>query len=112
VSEEDPSLDDALKEVIEKDRTSLSGSFCRGCGYCLPCTVGIQINMAARMQLLLNRSVWQSFVTPEWRKKMDLINDCVNCGLCSSRCPYELDTPALLKANLKAYNEFCKSLAE
>jgi ferredoxin len=33
------------------------------------------------------------------------IEDCVNCGLCSSRCPYELDTPALLRRNLEDYKE-------
>ena len=38
-----------------------------------------------------------------WQKKMNQIEDCVQCGLCSSRCPYELDTPALLRRNLADY---------
>ena len=33
------------------------------------------------------------------------IEQCVECGLCRSRCPYELDIPALLKKNLADYKE-------
>lgn len=33
------------------------------------------------------------------------IKDCLHCGQCSSKCPYGLDTPALLERNLKDYEE-------
>lgn len=38
-----------LQAVIEKDRKELAGNFCRGCGYCMPCREGIQINTIARL---------------------------------------------------------------
>ena len=72
----------------------------------MPCTVGIEIRNCARMNMLLRRSPWQPYMSDEWRAKMNMINDCVDCGLCSSRCPYGLDTPNLLKYMLKDYNEF------
>ena len=56
---EDPQLDDALRAVIEKDRAELAGSFCRGCGYCMPCPAGIEIRNCARMDMLLRRSPWR-----------------------------------------------------
>ncbi|GHV47468.1 aldo/keto reductase [Synergistales bacterium] len=101
-----PLFDDAMRQRVERDRAELSGSFCRGCGYCGPCTKGIEINNCARMPLLLRRAVWQDFVTPEWQTKMALIDECVDCGVCKSRCPYTLDCPSLLRAALKDYREF------
>lgn len=106
LSEEDPKLDDELRAVIKADRAELSGSFCRSCGYCMPCTVGIEIRNCARMNMLLRRSPWQQYMTEEWRAKMNKISECVDCGKCSIRCPYQLDTPKLLKYMLKDYNEF------
>ena len=109
VAEEDPQMDDELAAFIESERKQLAGSFCRSCGYCMPCTVGIEIRNCARMDMLLRRSPWQQYMTDEWYAKMQQINDCVGCGLCSSRCPYGLDTPKLLKYMLKDYNEFYES---
>lgn len=106
LAEEDPGMDDALRAAIDADRRELSGSFCRSCGYCMPCTVGIDIRQCARMNMLLRRSPWQQYMTDEWREKMNRINECIECGKCSVRCPYQLDTPKLLKYMLKDYNEF------
>ena len=38
LSRRDPALTPELEAVIEKDRRELAGSFCRSCGYCLPCS--------------------------------------------------------------------------
>ena len=106
VAEEDPVMDEELAAFIEKERKELSGSFCRSCGYCMPCPMGIEIRNCARMNMLLRRSPWQQYMTPEWQAKMEKINDCIGCRRCASRCPYQLDTPNLLKNMLKDYREF------
>ena len=106
LADEDPSLDEAMRTVIEQDRKELARSFCRSCGYCMPCTVGIEISNCARMDMLLRRSPYKRYLTPEWRAKMNKINNCIDCGRCKSRCPYELDTPNVLRYMLKDYNEF------
>ena len=106
MAEEDPQMDEELAAFIKKERQELAGSFCRSCGYCTPCTVGIEIYNCARMNMLLRRSPWQQYFTPAWQAKMAKIEDCVGCGLCASRCPYQLDTPNLLKYMLKDYREF------
>lgn len=95
-----------LRQVIEKDRQELAHNFCRSCGYCLPCTVGIDIPQSARMAMLLRRSPYQPYLTEAWREKMHRIEDCVDCGLCKSRCPYELDIPSLLREMLADYDAF------
>ena len=104
-----PQLDAAMWQVIEKDRVELGGSFCRGCGYCMPCPVGIEINTAARMLFLLKRTRFEQYIDNKWKEKMELINQCLECGQCKSKCPYDLDTPNLLKKMLGEYREFCKT---
>jgi aryl-alcohol dehydrogenase-like predicted oxidoreductase len=101
-----PVLDEAMWQLIRKDRAELAGDFCRGCGYCMPCPAGIEIPTQARISLLLNRAPYQPFLTDDFRAKMDLIPQCIGCGHCKNNCPYKLDTPNLLKRELKKYDEF------
>lgn len=98
--------DEQIKERIERVRQDLGGDFCRGCGYCQPCVSNIEIQNCARMPFLLRRAVWQEFTTPEWREKMERIEDCVHCNQCRSRCPYNLDCPELLRAALVDFRAF------
>ena len=101
--DEDVEMTDELRAVIEADRKELMGDFCRGCGYCMPCTVGIQINQCARISQMVRRAPSASWLNDYWQKEMAKIDECVECGLCKTRCPYELDTPKLLKKNLADY---------
>ena len=98
-----PSLDSAMRNVIEADKKELSGNFCRCCGYCIPCPVGIPINNAARITFLLGRAVKEHFLTPEWQENMRRIDSCTNCGQCKEKCPFGLDVPALLKQQQREY---------
>lgn len=103
---EDPAMDDELRAVIKADRTQLGGQFCRSCGYCMPCPQGIEIRNCARMDMLIRRSPWQAWFTPEWQEKMNKIETCLECGQCKAKCPYHLDTPSVLKYMLKDYRQF------
>ena len=96
-------LTEERKATIEKDRAQLAGEFCRGCGYCMPCPVGIEINNCARMALMLRRAPTSAWVSEAWQKKMSLIESCLHCNSCASKCPYHLDTPRLLQENLADY---------
>ena len=106
LTERNPRMTPELQAVIDHDRTELSGDFCRSCGYCLPCAAGIDIPQAARMAQLLRRAPYKPYLSDEWREKMHQIKNCIHCNACKSRCPYGLDTPALLQAMLKDYDAF------
>ena len=106
LTERDPGLTPELQAVIDRDRKELAGNFCRSCGYCLPCSAGIDIPQAARMSQLLGRSPYKPYMTDEWYAKMHKIEDCIHCDLCKSRCPFGLDTPALLQKQLAEYDAF------
>ena len=101
--DETPSMTDEIAAYIKGEQDELSGSFCRGCGYCLPCPQGIEINNCARMSLMLRRAPSKAWLSEEYQAKMAKIESCVNCRQCVKRCPYELDTPELLRKNLEDY---------
>lgn len=95
-----PTLTSEMEARIEKDRTELTGDFCRGCAYCQPCPAGIEIESCNRMYLFLRRAPYEVYLTEAFRQKMEKIEDCLHCGQCVSKCPYNLDTPNLLRRNL------------
>ncbi len=103
---EDLPVDGETQKAILKDRAELTGAFCRGCGYCMPCPVGIDIKNAARMNMLLRRAPYQPFLEAQEYEKMHRIENCLDCGSCKAKCPYQLDTPRLLKEMLKDYDAF------
>lgn len=109
LSENPPELDAQLQEKIDQDRRELVGEFCRGCGYCMPCPVGIPINNANRMTQLLTRSPAEPYFSQEWQHNMEKIEQCIHCGVCATRCPYELKPFETLPGHLAFYR---KLLAE
>ncbi|MCR4724184.1 MAG: aldo/keto reductase, partial [Clostridia bacterium] len=68
--EKDAEMTDELRAFIEQDRKELLGDFCRGCGYCMPCTVGIQINNCARMSQMVRRSPSADWLNDSWQAEM------------------------------------------
>ncbi len=101
--ENPPVMTDEIRTFIEAEQKELAGSFCRGCGYCLPCPAGITINQCARMSLMLRRAPSDDWLTEYWQNEMKKIEKCLHCYQCSKKCPYELDTPALLEKNYEDY---------
>ena len=98
-----PQLTPELQAVIDQDRTELTGGFCRGCGYCMPCPVGIQINQCARINLMARRAPAADWLNDYWQGEMKKIEGCLHCGQCAAKCPYGLDTPQLLQDNYQDY---------
>ncbi len=103
--EKEPVMNERIKAVIEKDRSELGGEFCRGCGYCMPCPAGIEINNCARMSLMLRRAPSSAWLNETWQKNMARIENCIHCNSCAGKCPYGLDTPTLLEKNLEDYKK-------
>ncbi|MCI9402402.1 MAG: aldo/keto reductase [Oscillospiraceae bacterium] len=88
----------------EAIRKELGTTFCRRCGYCAPCTVGINIPSA----FLFNNYLQHYEGLADWARgryaAMDhKADECIQCGLCESRCPYELPIRDMLKEVAKAF---------
>ena len=101
-----PAMTDEIQASIDKDKEELGGTFCRGCGYCMPCPAEIPIDFAAKMSHSLFRVKSENFLNEEWLDKMNRIDNCVQCNHCIDNCPYGIDTPALLRAEQAKYNKF------
>jgi predicted aldo/keto reductase-like oxidoreductase len=91
-------------ERCEAIRQELGTHFCRRCGYCAPCTVGINIPST----LLFNNYLHHYEGLADWAKGRyatlpHKAGECVECGLCESRCPYELPIRAMLKDVAKSF---------
>ena len=112
LGENPPDMTDEMRAFIESEKKELSGDFCRGCGYCMPCPVGIKINDCARMSLMIRRAPVDIYMDKEHQEDMEKIEDCIECRRCASKCPYGLDTPALLKKNLIDYREQVRLLGK
>ena len=103
--DETPAMDAEIAAFIERERVELLGDFCRGCGYCMPCPQGIQINNCARMSLMLRRAPSQNWLSEAMQAEMRRIETCLDCGKCMKKCPYELNTPELFKKNYEDYQK-------
>ena len=103
-----PTMTEEITALIRKDRDELLGDFCRGCGYCMPCPAGIEINNCARMAQLIRRSPSKNWLGEDWQAKMEKIAGCLHCGKCMTHCPYHLPIPTLLQKNLEDYRSIVR----
>ena len=100
---EAPVMDEENAAIIAADKKELQGDFCRGCGYCMPCPAGIMINQCARISQMVRRAPSANWLSEKMQAEMKKIENCRHCGACVKKCPYGLDTPALLQKNYEDY---------
>ena len=84
-------------ERINAIRDQLGGNFCRRCNYCAPCAVGISMP-----NVFLSEGYWTRYGLESYaRSKYDGLSahasDCIGCGACETRCPYNLPIRQMLK---------------
>lgn len=84
-------------DKIEKIRSELGNNFCRRCGYCAPCTVGIGIPAALVAEGYHLRYGLESYAMARYEASGAAASNCVDCGLCEERCPYHLPIRQMLK---------------
>ncbi len=93
---------------LERDLREIGPTFCRRCGYCMPCPEGIQTNFIASSELFFKRSGWGR-LTKAHLQTFDKGLDCQACKTCEGRCPYGLPlsemVPAISRRMLDHINE-------
>lgn len=90
-------LTDEERQNLKEEADSLGEEFCRRCGYCAPCSVGIDIPNQFIMEGYYTRYNLQDWAVARY-KAMDVrAGDCIECGDCEPRCPYDLPIIKMLK---------------
>jgi predicted aldo/keto reductase-like oxidoreductase len=85
------------EEKIAKIRESLGTNFCRRCNYCAPCTVGINIPSVFLLEGYFSRYDLKDWAQVRYSALGKFASDCIECGVCETRCPYNLPIREMLK---------------
>ncbi len=75
----------------------LGTNFCRRCNYCAPCTVGINISAVFLFEGYYSRYDLKDWASDRYSQLAKTASDCIECGVCESRCPYNLPIREMLK---------------
>jgi len=101
-------LSQADRDDMERIRKELGGRFCHRCEYCMPCEQGVQIP-----RVLLIKSQVRRFSPKQLavmaKDAASSAEQCVECGECEERCPYDLPIPEMLKENVETFRKFLAS---
>lgn len=90
---------------MEKIRKELGTNFCRRCNYCQPCSEGINISGCFLFQGYLDRYGLEDWARERYNSLEIKAGACIDCGLCESRCPYNLPIREMLKKCEAAFGE-------
>ena len=98
-------LSPAELSEIESIRKQLGTQFCRRCGYCAPCTVGISIPSMFLFEGYLERYGLADWARGRYETLAKTASDCIGCGVCETRCPYNLPIRQMLKHTAEAFGK-------
>ena len=90
-------LTEAEKTKIEQIRNSLGTQFCRRCNYCAPCAAGISIYSQFLFEGYYTRYNLKDWARSRYEAQAKNASDCIGCGVCESRCPYNLPIRDMMK---------------
>ncbi len=85
------------QEKVAKIREELGTNFCRRCNYCAPCTAGINIPLVFLIEGYFSRYHLEEWGTVRYAGLEKTAGDCIGCGVCETRCPYDLPIREMLK---------------
>lgn len=88
---------------IEEIRNSLGTEFCRRCNYCAPCTEGITIYGQFLFEGYYTRYGLKEWATARYNAQEKKASDCIECGVCEERCPYNLPIREMMKRVAKTF---------
>ena len=104
VSDTSPLSQEELN-AIDSIRKELGTQFCRRCNYCAPCSVGIAIPSIFLFEGYLSRYGLETWARERYGTLAKKASDCIGCGACEPRCPYNLPIREMLKKSAERFGE-------
>ena len=90
---------------IHEIQETLGTQFCRRCNYCAPCTAGISICSIFLMEGYLSRYGLEDWARARYAAMSKTASDCVDCGVCETRCPYNLPIRQMMKNAVEKFGK-------
>lgn len=88
-------LDDSETARLQEVADRLGDRFCRRCEYCMPCPQGLNIPFLHLLEAYYFRYDLKEWAWERIHALPKSYSDCIGCGECVRKCPYELDMPRL-----------------
>lgn len=83
-------LTDYGRKYLANETSELKYDLCRRCGYCLPCSAGIDIPKMFLLQTYYTRYGLQDWSNTRYKKESHNASECIECGKCEVKCPYNI----------------------
>ncbi len=94
---DDSPLSETETAAIEQIRKTLGTHFCRRCNYCAPCAAGISIPGVFLFDGYISRYGLEDWARQRYATLTKKASDCIGCGVCETRCPYNLPIREMMK---------------
>jgi uncharacterized protein len=101
--------DDDFAEM-ERCRQKIGQRFCRRCEYCQPCPQGVMVNAAMIYPVIAHR-MSPAKAAHFSARAMESVRNCIECGECVERCPYDLPIPEMIREHLAMFEEHLGGVA-
>lgn len=92
--------EDEKQQIITLNR-QFEDKFCHRCGYCEPCSVNIPIYKILSIKNMVRKNGQQALTNPDFENALERARNCIQCGDCLIRCPFNLPIPFMMKEYVK-----------
>ncbi|MBQ8359893.1 MAG: aldo/keto reductase [Oscillospiraceae bacterium] len=93
------------QEKVQKIRNFLGTNFCRRCNYCAPCAAGINIPVIFLIEGYFSRYNLKDWALTRYAGQEKTAGDCIGCGVCETRCPYNLPIREMMKKTQEVFGK-------
>lgn len=83
-------LTEEERAILKAEAEAIGPNFCRRCGYCMPCAAGIDIPQVFIFHLQYTSYGLKDAIPKRYAGLKAKASDCIECGACEKRCPYDL----------------------
>ncbi|SHF38166.1 aldo/keto reductase [Caloramator proteoclasticus] len=103
ISAVDIEFNDEMMKKCKEIKEKYTQSFCRRCGYCMPCPQGIDIPFSFILKGYYDRYDLKAWATERYTAMKRHASDCIKCGLCETKCPYNLKIRDMLREVVESF---------
>jgi predicted aldo/keto reductase-like oxidoreductase len=92
------------RQEMERIRAEVGTRFCRRCQYCMPCPQGVNIPTVMNVYSFWRRFPPERFYGGGVASAIETVENCIECGECEEKCPYDLPIIEMLAENADFYH--------